>query len=318
MSKTWRSEIVSLHMLCRLRRPRRASAAARAFTLLLVPHSGKEARRWRIPVFLLRLSAALGITALVGLAWVGWDYLRLRSAARELQSLRTVNEEQARQIDDLARRAAEVEERLNELNELDAQVREMLDLPPASDPTSGSPRVSASRGGPARTVSAAAVRDSFANSDAALEFMRTRLEDLKEKVAEHQRRLAHIPSSWPVNGRIVSNFGFRRSPFGKGTEYHEGVDIDAPYGAPVRATGDGRVIFAGWKSGYGELVVIDHGYGYQTAYGHNSKIKVRVGQAVKRGDVIAYVGSTGRSTGPHLHYEVIYQGKKKNPRDYLP
>lgn len=308
---------MSLRIPRRPRRPR-PPAAARAFTLLLVPHSGKEARRWRVPIFLLHLCAVLGVAAAIGLTWVGLDYLRLRSAAREIQSLRAVNQAQARQIADLAKRAADVEERLNELNELDAQVREMLGLPPAPHPTTGTPGVNKSRGGPARSAPAAAIQASFANSDAALELARNRLVDLKEKVAEHQRRLAHRPAAWPVRGRITSRFGLRRSPFGAGIEFHEGLDIDAPYGAPVRATGDGRVIFAGWKSGYGQLVVIDHGYGYQTAYGHNSKIRVQVGQAVKRGDVIAYVGSTGRSTGPHLHYEVIYQGQKKDPLDYLP
>jgi len=308
---------VSLRIPCR--RPRqRPPAGARAFTLLLVPHSGKEARRWRVPVFLLYLFAALGVAAAIGLTWVGLDDLRLRSAAKEVQSLRAVNQAQARQIADLAKRAAEVEERLNELNELDAEVREMLGLPPAPNPAAGTPGANKSRGGPARSAPVAAVHASLVSSDAALELTRLRLIDLKEKVAQHQRRLAHRPAAWPVRGSIVSRFGLRRSPFGTGTEFHEGLDIDAPYGAPVRATGDGRVIFAGWKSGYGQLVVIDHGYGYQTAYGHNSKIKVRVGQAVKRGDVIAYVGSTGRSTGPHLHYEVIYQGQKKDPLDYLP
>lgn len=286
--------------------------------MLLVPHSGQDAHRWRIPFPLLWLAAAVAAVSALALAWLGCDYLRLRSAARELGELRAVNAQQAKEIEALAARAADVEERLNALNALDAQVREMLGLPPPQK-AAGEEAVSLrSRGGPARSVSLRAVAASLADSAAALDPTAARLSELKEKVDQHQRRLAHRPAAWPVSGRITSRFGLRRSPFGRGTEYHEGIDIAAPYGAPVRATADGRVTFAGWRAGYGRLVIIDHGYGYQTVYGHNSQITVHVGQSVKRGDVIAHVGSSGRSSGPHVHYEVVYQGKKRNPLDYLP
>ena len=128
------------------------------------------------------------------------------------------------------------------------------------------------------------------------------------------------PTGWPVDGRqIDSEFGYRASPFtGEGYERHDGVDIDAPYGANVYATADGVVSTAGWNDGgYGYLVVIEHGYRYSTYYGHNSSVLVSVGDEVVRGQVIALVGSTGRSTAPHCHYEVRRNGIPQNPREFL-
>lgn len=117
--------------------------------------------------------------------------------------------------------------------------------------------------------------------------------------------------SWPVNGRISSRYGMRWGAM------HHGVDIAVNTGTPVRAAAAGRVSFAGWNGGYGYLVVIDHGQGVETRYAHNSRIVVKVGQQVKRGDIVAYSGNTGRSTGPHLHFEIRYRGASVDPLKYL-
>lgn len=128
-----------------------------------------------------------------------------------------------------------------------------------------------------------------------------------------------IPAMWAHMGKINNEFGFRRSPFGGRTyEFHAGMDIDGERGDQVVAPANGVVIEAGWKGGYGNMVEIDHGNGLKTRYGHLSKIEVQVGDALTRGQLLAYVGSTGRSTGPHLHYELRLNDRPINPRRFLP
>ena len=122
--------------------------------------------------------------------------------------------------------------------------------------------------------------------------------------------LSSTPSIWPTRGWVTSGFGFRKSPFTGLREKHEGWDIAARSGSPVRATADGEVVVEGREYGYGNMIEISHGYGVVTRYGHNSKHRVKVGDRVKRGQVISLVGNTGRSTGPHLHYEVLINGKR--------
>ena len=133
-----------------------------------------------------------------------------------------------------------------------------------------------------------------------------------------QYQASNYPSIWPVNGTITSNFGYRGNPIGGGTGFHEGVDIAVDYGTPVRVTASGKVTMAGWVDGYGNLVEVDHGGGFVTRYGHNSMLLVVVGQEVKTGDIISLAGSTGRSTGPHVHYEVRVNGTPTDPMLYLP
>ena len=123
-----------------------------------------------------------------------------------------------------------------------------------------------------------------------------------------------VPSIWPTSGYVSSPYGLRWN----GTEFHQGIDIAAETGTPIVATADGVVTSAGWNgSGYGNMVDVDHGGGIMTRYGHASAVAVTVGQEVRRGQVIAYVGSTGYSTGPHLHYEVRVNGQPVNPAGYL-
>ncbi len=130
---------------------------------------------------------------------------------------------------------------------------------------------------------------------------------------------ANIPSIWPHEGKINNEFGFRRNPFGGRTyEFHPGMDIDGERGETVMAPANGTVIKAGWTGGYGNMLEIDHGNGLTTRYGHLSKIDVAVGDTITKGQLVAYIGSTGRSTGPHLHYELRLNDKSINPRHVLP
>jgi murein DD-endopeptidase MepM/ murein hydrolase activator NlpD len=132
--------------------------------------------------------------------------------------------------------------------------------------------------------------------------------------------LEHIPAIQPVLNkdlkRMASGYGWRIDPVYRSRRFHAGMDFTAPTGTDIYATGNGTVQSAGWKQGYGNTVEINHGFGYITLYGHMHKIKVKAGQKVKRGDVIGLVGNTGKSTGPHLHYEVHFKGEVMNPANY--
>ena len=126
-----------------------------------------------------------------------------------------------------------------------------------------------------------------------------------------------VPVGTPLQGKINSGYGYRKDPFNRKKAFHAGIDIDANYGQAVVATADGVVTKAAWKNHYGRTVVIKHEDGYKTLYGHLSKITVKEGDKVKVGDVIGKAGSTGRSTGVHLHYEVVKNGKRVNPKNFL-
>ena len=146
------------------------------------------------------------------------------------------------------------------------------------------------------------------------------LEELIEIGKNQEERAKCIPAIQPISNKdlrqTASGYGVRIDPIYRTPRFHSGMDFSAKIGTDIYATGDGIVTMAGWKQGYGNCVMIDHGYGYQTLYGHMSKFKVRVGQKVKRGEVIGAVGNTGKSTGPHLHYEVIVRGHYDNPSKY--
>ncbi len=158
-----------------------------------------------------------------------------------------------------------------------------------------------------------------------MEILKKQIEKTMDTVGEirdylRQEREIYFatPKGFPVeNGYISSTFGWRKHPKTGRRDFHSGVDIAAWPGTPVRATADGIVSFAGWSGGSGRLVVIEHGFGYTTAYAHNKKILVKVGQKVHRGEIISFVGSTGNSTGPHVHYEVWLDKKPVNPKSYL-
>jgi murein DD-endopeptidase MepM/ murein hydrolase activator NlpD len=143
------------------------------------------------------------------------------------------------------------------------------------------------------------------------------LRELEQLMTRTGRALAALPSRWPVRGAVNSEFGYRRSPWSNEREFHAGIDIRAARGTPVYAPAPGTVIQAGHAQDYGTTILVDHSQDVRTLYGHLSKLNVRSGQRVERGALIGYTGNTGRSSGPHLHYEILVRGRAVNPRAYL-
>jgi len=144
-----------------------------------------------------------------------------------------------------------------------------------------------------------------------------RLDSVRDSGERRHALAAATPSVWPVAGWLSSSYGTRKDPFTHGADFHPGLDISADYGVPVLATADATVSTAGANGAYGNMVTLDHGFGIVTKYGHMSRIAVSANQHVRRGDVIGYVGSTGRSTGAHLHYEIWMNGRLPNPMTLL-
>lgn len=214
----------------------------------------------------------------------------------ENQRLRAENERQRRALNKLSNRVEAVEDTSRKLAEKSGMISENAALPGA--------------GGPALPLEP--------DSLTALEVKMNRLEKDLHVYESVLREKGYMPSVWPVEGKLESGFGGRRNPFGGSSyEFHSGQDIDAPWGAPVIAGASGKVTFVGWQNGYGQLVIVDHGGGLTTRYGHLSNIAAFEGQTVKRGEFLGKVGSTGRSTGPHLHYEVRINDEPVNPLRYL-
>lgn len=147
--------------------------------------------------------------------------------------------------------------------------------------------------------------------------LENRLDTVRTGVERQQALAAATPSIWPVVGWLSSAFGSRQDPVAGGADFHPGLDISADYGTPVKATADGTIESAGWAGDYGNMVLLKHGYGMSTKYGHMSRLVVESGQTVRRGQIIGYVGATGRTTGSHLHYEIMLNGARINPLNLL-
>ena len=166
-------------------------------------------------------------------------------------------------------------------------------------------------------------KEIFKQLDQVLDALNSEVDRRSEAIIKSVSELEKVHLTWlsmptitPVQGYLSSNFGYRISPFSGYRVIHSGIDIATKYGSPIKATAKGIVVFTGYKPLYGNIVIIDHGNGYITRYGHCSSILVNEGRLVKKGDIIARVGSTGRSTGPHVHYEVLVNGIPINPLSF--
>ncbi len=253
------------------------------------------------------------------------DYIQIRKRTFELHQLRQQTQEQRSKIHFFSSKIGDLEKQLSRLKEFDNRIRIIGNLEKRRETT-----VFMGMGGPSPSDIREKLK-SERNEMGLAQQMRTDIERLEseatlqeqslselEKLLQSKKEmLVHTPSIWPVHGWVTSGFGFRTNPFTDLNQMHEGLDIANQIGTPVIAPADGIVSNTGRDSFYGNAVVISHGFGMATRFLHLSKIFVRAGQRVKRGDKIAEVGNTGRSTGPHLHYEVRVNGIPVNPLRYI-
>lgn len=240
----------------------------------------------------------------------------------ETAQLREANRIQQEQILQVSKRAAALQQDLDQLRRSEDGLRAIVGAPPAAADETVQEGTYAPMGGAPHDLTTADVGEALTMIEQRLGTRRSSIDLLAETLRREFPGAAGfvsddavhtVPSMWPAAGYVSSPYGLRFD----GTEFHQGIDIAAEMGTPIVATADGVVTAAGWNGGYGNMVDVDHGGGIVTRYGHASALAVTVGQQVRRGEVIAYVGSTGHSTGPHVHYEVRVDGQPVNPAGYL-
>ena len=296
----------------------------RFFTILFLPSNPSKVKKVILSGFVIKALAVSALILMVTSSIVFLDYVSVKKKEIDLTSLKEQTKVQNVQIRTFADKISDMETELARLRSLDTKIKVLTDT--VDIKTKDEKMSLGEKGGPE------AMQMSF-NTDPSLKEMMARLDrlNIEARVQENKLHELHTsleleksfvsatPSLWPVRGYLSSRFGDRESPFGDngGKEFHEGIDISAPSGSPVVATAEGVVTFADRDTGLGNAVVLDHGYGFVSRYGHLSKILVQAGDKVKAGQSIGLVGSTGRSTGPHLHYEVAVNGFKVNPMKYL-
>jgi len=270
-----------------------------AFIIAHTSRSRARVQRIRVERRVVSISCVIAAVVIAGLVYGLYGLTQQAAHLRtqwENQRLRAENERQKQELEKLNNRVEKVEDTSRKLAEKSGVITEE----PAS-PGSGGPELPLDEMG--------------------LATLGSKMGRLEENMRAYEgilRQRGYTPTIWPVDGTLEGGFGGRRNPFGgPGYEFHTGQDIEAPMGTSVIAGARGQVSFVGWQNGYGQLVVIDHGGGLSTRYGHLSHIDVDLGQSVSRGQLIGKVGSTGRSTGPHLHYEVRINDQAVNPLQYL-
>lgn len=290
------------------------------YTILLANRRTGTVRRFTVargPVILAILSL-LTIPALIGLGGLG-----ARNASQaELSALRLENDTLRVENDSYRAATGELATQITSLQSAMDEIDKVTNLDPATkaaiERLAPFAKARAMGGGSDATLAAATVpvesqTRTFGILKDLLGVLSTRLDSVKTEVEKRQALAAATPSTWPLVGYLTSAFGSRKDPITGGPDFHSGLDVSADRGTPVHATADGTVDFEGYNGNYGNSIVITHGFGIATRFGHMSGFAVRQGQKVRRGDVIGYVGSTGRTTGPHLHYEILLNGQPINP-----
>ena len=295
------------------------------YTILIFGHNTSKSRHLKIPRKTVRIITYLLGFAFLSLTFFFCDYVQVKKRGYELSQLRKETQAQKSQIHFFSSRIETIEKQLSKLKDFDKRIRIIANLDKGQEPN---PFMG--MGGP----SPSDIRDrmtSEKDEDALARQMKADLERLQSETFAQEQSLselekeletkkdvlAHTPSIWPVAGWVTSNFGFRTNPFTGLSQMHEGLDVSNRVGTPIIAPADGIVSDVGNDNAYGRIVVLSHGFGITSRYSHLSKANVKVGQKVRRGDKIAEVGMSGKTTGPHLHYEVRLSGIPANPVRYI-
>jgi len=293
----------------------------RKLTFLLIPDSSGAPRQVSVSVTLIYSLIGALFLLIITTFFLSSHFFSYEVAQEELTRLRAENQQLADKFENMRWNLAEVEDRYNELVSREIRIRSLFDLPeiPEEERQLGV-------GGPEPAILTQfsdSEKDAFITElevDRLLRLSQFELENyqnVENSLVDIKERLRHTPSIWPTTGWVSRGYGMKYDPFTGYRQMHRGMDIANHTNTPIVATADGRVSLISTASELGKCIMIDHGYGYKTRFGHLNQILVKNGQRVKRGDVIGLMGSTGYSTGPHLHYEVFRNGKFLNPTEYI-
>jgi murein DD-endopeptidase MepM/ murein hydrolase activator NlpD len=293
-------------------------------TFMYVPGRSGQIRRYHVPRYWIRRAAAAGVVLSVLILVLGVDYVRARHLLGELDYLRTETSEQREQLAAYSEQVGEIAEHLARVSRFDRKLRVITNLDPADPlPLPGIGGVenelisAADVAGLTRDSRHRRMTASFGRLAEAASAEAESLMAVITHLENQQARLSATPSITPTRGWVTSSFGYRSSPFTGNREIHRGIDIAGRMGTPVIAPADGVVRYARDRRALGNAISVSHGYGIETIYGHLHELRVQPGQKIRRGQVIATMGNTGRSTGPHLHYQVEVNGKPVNPQNYI-
>lgn len=282
-------------------------------TIIFVPHARAKFRKLKVSHRTLLSVVSLVTSSLCLSTFFSVQYFsslsqthELTKLKRENRDLQNANEQFSKSVETLRTQLHTVEEKTRKL----AIIAEVTTLDESAQGGVGGIRQT-------EEPLASRYRDEVDQMNFRSRRIASDLSLLEQRFVQKSQMLASTPSIVPVRGILTDGFGGRSDPFTGEKGNHGAVDISSAAGQPVRAPADGIIVKADWANGYGNVVYISHGYGLSTRYGHLAKFNVRPGQKVRRGDVIAFVGSTGRSTGPHLHYEVRLNGNPVNPLEYI-
>jgi murein DD-endopeptidase MepM/ murein hydrolase activator NlpD len=299
--------------------------AAKKVTIVFLPGASKKVKQFKIPRSLLFFLFLVFLSAALALAWGVRDYRAIKAKIPRLAKLEEENEQQKLQLVALTHKIDRISGKLIELKKFDQKLKTMVNLETSeensqflgvggSDPSLLNPDYALEK---AHQKLIRLMHSSLDNLDTEISIQANEKEELYKFLENQKTMLASTPSIWPTRGWVSSGFGYRISPFTNEKEFHKGIDISTRMSTPINAPADGVISSAGRNYGMGKMITINHGYSIKTRYGHLSKILVKKGQYVKRGQKIALVGNTGRSTGPHLHYEVYLNGLPVNPFRYI-
>ena len=293
-------------------------------TLMLVPGRTGQIRRWTLRRRLIRTLEAAAIVAALLLVVGSVDYVRLRTQVSELNQLRTEAREQRQEISAYSERMRNLTDELARVGEFDRKLRVIADLEPGSAATLAGIGGLESDGlelgltsGLTRARRQERMMRGLENLGEAAKRRQESLQELLSHLESQTARLSATPSIAPTKGWVTSTFGYRTSPFTGLRELHRGLDVAGRAGTPIVASADGRVRIAQKHRGLGHMVILRHGYGIETLYGHLAEILVKQGERVRRGERIGLMGSSGRSTGTHLHYQINVNGVAVSPKNYI-
>jgi len=296
------------------------------FTVLLIPEGEHHVKRLTLPRLALPSLALLLIVSISLAGFWLYQYQIICDELPNLQALQRQNERQEAQVEAFGRELGEFKEQMLALKKFNNRLRVMANLEkPASDdgafgvggPEADKVGLGLSVAGSVRERQLQSMRRDLDQMVTESELQRELQQELANFLQERHSILASTPAIWPVRGWVTSGFGYRVSPFTGKRTFHAGIDISSRMGTRIVAPADGVVTFRGRQGGFGKMLAINHGHGIVTRYGHLKDYKANVGQKVKRGQVIGLMGNSGRSTGPHLHYEVLLSGVPTNPRYYI-